>query len=278
MRLLHKRNSRIFNDKWYDVIFEKNVALERKDGALPSLLPKAMLDCESESCPRWSGFQHSRVGEFGYTLEHGIRRRRGYSHEDGVKRKAEVVRETRETQITLKLNIDGSGKSNISTSVGFLDHLLELFAKHGFFDLEVNATGDLHVDAHHTVEDVGICLGDAFREAVGEKIGMRRFGSFTVPMYEALAQIDLDLCGRSYLHYQTPLSYGKVGTFDVELAEEFFHGFVNHSGTTLHINVPYGTNRHHIIEAIFKGVAKALDISTSIDDRVSGVLSTKGTL
>ena len=195
-----------------------------------------------------------------------------------MERQTEVVRETRETQITLKLNIDGSGTSNINTGVGFLDHLLELFAKHGFFDLEVNATGDLHVDAHHTVEDVGICLGDAFRQAVGDKAGMRRFGSFTVPMYEALAQADLDLCGRSYLHYQTPLNYGKVGTFDVELAEEFFHGFVNHSGTTLHINVPYGTNRHHIIEAIFKAVAKALDISTSIDDRVSGVLSTKGTL
>ena len=195
-----------------------------------------------------------------------------------MKRTAEVVRETRETQITLKLNIDGSGESSISTGVGFFDHLLELFAKHGFFDLDVNATGDLHIDAHHTVEDVGICLGEAFKNAIGDKAGMRRFGSFTVPMYEALAQIDLDLCGRPYLHYQTPLSDGQVGTFDVELAEEFFHGFVNHSGTTLHINVPYGTNRHHIIEAIFKAVAKALDISTSIDDRVSGVLSTKGTL
>ena len=135
--------------------------------------------------------------------------RRGNCHGDGVERKAEVVRETRETQITLKLNIDGSGQSNISTGVGFLDHLLELFAKHGFFDLEVNAAGDLHVDAHHTVEDVGICLGEAFMNAVGDKAGMRRFGSFTVPMYEALAQVDLDLCGRSYLHYQTPLNHGK---------------------------------------------------------------------
>jgi len=195
-----------------------------------------------------------------------------------MKREAEIVRETRETQIRLKLNIDGSGKSNISTGVGFLDHLLELFAKHGFFDLDVKATGDLHVDDHHTVEDVGICLGEALKKAVGDKAGMRRFGSFAVPMYEALAQVDLDVCGRPYLLYRTPLRHGKVGTFDVELAEEFFHGFVNHSGTTLHINVPYGTNRHHIIEAIFKAVAKALDIATSIDDRVSGVLSTKGTL
>jgi len=195
-----------------------------------------------------------------------------------VKREAEIVRETRETQIKLKLNIDGTGTSQINTGVGFLDHMLELFAKHGFFDLEVNATGDLHVDDHHTVEDVGICLGEAIKEAVGDKVGMRRFGSFVVPMYEALARVDLDVCGRPYFHYNTPLSYGKVGTFDIELAEEFFHGFVNHSGTTLHINVPYGTNRHHIIEAIFKAVAKALDISTSIDPRVSGVLSTKGTL
>ncbi len=195
-----------------------------------------------------------------------------------MKREAEIVRETRETQIKLKLNIDGTGTSQINTGVGFLDHMLELFAKHGFFDLEVNATGDLHVDDHHTVEDVGICLGEAIKEAVGDKVGMRRFGSFVVPMYEALARVDLDVCGRPYFHYNTPLSYGKVGTFDTELAEEFFHGFVNHSGTTLHINVPYGTNRHHIIEAIFKAVAKALDISTSIDPRVSGVLSTKGML
>lgn len=195
-----------------------------------------------------------------------------------MKREAEIVRETRETQIKLKLNIDGTGTSQINTGVGFLDHMLELFAKHGFFDLEVNATGDLHVDDHHTVEDVGICLGEAIKEAVGDKVGMRRFGSFVVPMYEALARVDLDVCGRPYFHYNIPLSYGKVGTFDIELAEEFFHGFVNHSGTTLHINVPYGTNRHHIIEAIFKAVAKALDISTSIDERVSGVLSTKGTL
>ena len=195
-----------------------------------------------------------------------------------MKREAEIVRETRETQIKLKLNIDGTGTSQINTGVGFLDHMLELFAKHGFFDLEVNATGDLHVDDHHTVEDVGICLGEAIKQAVGDKAGMRRFGSFSVPMYEALARVDLDVCGRPYFHYNTPLSYGKVGTFDIELAEEFFHGFANHSGTTLHINVPYGTNRHHIIEAIFKSVAKALDISTSIDSRVTGVLSTKGML
>ena len=195
-----------------------------------------------------------------------------------MKRKAEITRETRETQIRLSLNLDGDGASNINTGVGFLDHMLELFAKHGFFDLEIEAEGDLHVDAHHTTEDVGICLGQAFQKAVGDKAGMRRFGSFTVPMYESLARVDLDICGRPYLHYETPLNFGKIGEFDIELAEEFFHGFVNNSGTTLHINVPYGTNQHHIIEAIFKAVAKALDIATRIDNRITGVHSTKGSL
>lgn len=193
-------------------------------------------------------------------------------------RRAEITRETNETQIRLTLNLDGDGTSNIKTDVGFLDHMLELFAKHGFFDLEIEAKGDLHVDAHHTTEDVGICLGQAIHKAVGDKAGMRRFGSFVVPMYESLAKVDLDICGRPYLHYETPLDFGKIGEFDIELAEEFFHGFVNSSGTTLHINVPYGTNQHHIIEAIFKAVAKALDIATQMDNRITGVHSTKGSL
>lgn len=193
-------------------------------------------------------------------------------------RTAEITRKTNETQIRLTLNLDGNGTSNIDTGVGFLDHMLELFAKHGFFDLEIDAKGDLHIDAHHTTEDVGICLGQAFQKAVGDKEGMRRFGSFTVPMYETLAKVDLDMCGRPYLHYETPLDFGKIGEFDIELSEEFFHGFVNNSGTTLHINVPYGTNQHHIIEAIFKAVAKALDIATQIDDRITGIHSTKGSL
>lgn len=193
-------------------------------------------------------------------------------------RKANITRETNETQIRLSLDLDGNGTSNIDTGVGFLDHMLELFAKHGFFDLEIEAKGDLHVDAHHTTEDVGICLGQACNKAVGDKAGMRRFGSFTVPMYETLARVDLDICGRPYLHYETPLDFGKIGEFDIELAEEFFHGFVNNSGTTLHINVPYGTNQHHIIEAIFKAVAKALDVATQMDKRITGVHSTKGSL
>ncbi len=195
-----------------------------------------------------------------------------------MSRQAEIARETAETRIRLRLNLDGTGLADINTGVGFLDHMLELFAKHGFFDLEVEATGDLHVDAHHTTEDVGICLGAALQKAVQDKIGMQRFGSFTVPMYESLAKVDLDVCGRPYLHYETPLTQGKVGDFDIELAEEFFHGFVNHSGTTLHINVPYGTNQHHIIESIFKAVAKALDVATRLDTRITGVLSTKGSL
>ena len=193
-------------------------------------------------------------------------------------RTAEIARETAETQIQLRLNLDGTGASTINTGVGFLDHMLELFAKHGFFDLEIEAKGDLHVDAHHTTEDVGICLGQALQKAVLDKTGMRRFGSFTVPMYEALAKVDLDVCGRPYLHYEAPLRDAKVCDFEVELTEEFFHGHVNHSGTTLHINVPYGTNQHHIIEAIFKAVAKALHIATRLDAHITGVLSTKGSL
>lgn len=195
-----------------------------------------------------------------------------------MNRTAKVARETAETRIQLRLNLDGTGTSTINTGVGFLDHMLELFAKHGFFDLAIEAKGDLHVDAHHTTEDVGICLGQAFQKAVLDKTGMRRFGSFTVPMYESLAKVDLDVCGRPYLHYAAPLREVKVGDFDVELAEEFFHGFVNHSGTTLHINVPYGTNQHHILEAIFKAVAKSLHIATRLDAHITGVLSTKGSL
>ncbi len=193
-------------------------------------------------------------------------------------RTAEIARNTAETRIRLQLDLDGTGASDINTGVGFLDHMLELFAKHGFFDLEIQAEGDLHVDAHHTTEDVGICLGQALQKAVLDKAGMQRFGSFTVPMYESLAKVDLDVCGRPFLYYETPLASGKVGDFDIELTEEFFHGFVNHSGTTLHINVPYGTNQHHIIEAIFKAVAKALHIATRLDERITGVLSTKGSL
>lgn len=189
-----------------------------------------------------------------------------------------VERDTKETQIKLQFKLDGEGKSRINTSVGFLDHMLELFARHGFFDLEIEAKGDIHVDFHHTVEDIGICLGKALSDAIGDKAGIRRFGSCTVPMYEALATVNLDLCGRPYLVYNSPLDSGKIGEFDAELVEEFLHGFVDNSRATLHVNVHYGTNRHHIAEAIFKAFAKALDQAITLDERISGVLSTKGVL
>lgn len=189
-----------------------------------------------------------------------------------------IARKTGETDIALTLDLDGAGVSSASTSVGFLDHMLDLFTKHGFFDLTVEGTGDTHVDFHHTVEDVGICLGQAVDRALGDKAGIRRFGGETVPMYEAIATVNLDLCGRPFIAWNTPLDAGKIGDFDAELAEEFFHGFVNNAGATLHVNVPYGTNRHHIVEAVFKAFGRALNQATRIDERVVGVLSTKGSL
>ena len=190
----------------------------------------------------------------------------------------EIARKTGETDIALTLDLDGTGVSKASTSVGFLDHMLDLFTKHGFFDLTVEGTGDTHVDFHHTVEDVGICLGQAVNKALGDKAGIRRFGGETVPMYEAIATVNLDLCGRPFIAWNTPLDGGKIGDFDAELAEEFFHGFVNNAGATMHVNVPYGTNRHHIVEAVFKAFGRALKQATRIDERVVGVLSTKGSL
>jgi imidazoleglycerol-phosphate dehydratase len=195
-----------------------------------------------------------------------------------VARTGEIARKTGETDITLALDLDGSGVSDVSTGVGFLDHMLDLFTKHGFFGLTVRGSGDTHVDFHHTVEDVGICLGQAVDQALGDKAGIRRFGGETVPMYEAIATVNLDLCGRPYIAWNTPLDGGKIGDFDAELAEEFFHGFVNNAGATLHVNVPYGVNRHHIVEAVFKAFGRALNQATRVDDRVVGVLSTKGSL
>lgn len=191
---------------------------------------------------------------------------------------AEIARSTRETQITLKLNLDGSGLADVTTGVGFLDHMLELVSKHGFFDLVISAKGDTHVDFHHTVEDVGICLGMGVARALGDKSGIRRFGDATVPMYEALGSVHIDLCGRPFVAFRTPLDGGKVGDFDVELVEEFFHGFANHAGATIHLNCPYGSNRHHIIESLFKAFARALHEATRKDERIVGVLSSKGTL
>ncbi len=191
---------------------------------------------------------------------------------------AEIKRTTKETDISLELNIDGEGISDIDTGVGFFDHMLTLFSRHGFLDLRLKATGDIEVDYHHTVEDVGICLGQAVAKAAGDKAGIRRFGSCTIPMGESLATVNMDLCDRPFLVFNVPLDKPKVGTADVELVDEFLHAFTNHSGATLHVNLAYGSNTHHIIEAIFKALGRALDQATSKDERIQGVLSTKGTL
>ena len=195
-----------------------------------------------------------------------------------TERRAEIKRTTKETDIIIELNIDGDGVSEISTGVGFFDHILTLFSRHGFFDLKIKAAGDLEVDQHHTVEDVGICLGQAFAKAFGDKAGIRRFGNTTIPMGESLANVVLDLCDRPFLVYNVHTENSKVGEFDVELIEEFFYAFVNNCGATLHINLAYGNNTHHIIEAIFKAFGRAMDQATSKDERIKGVLSTKGVL
>ena len=193
-------------------------------------------------------------------------------------RSANIERVTNETRIRLELNIDGCGKGAICTSVPFLDHMLNLFARHGLFDLTVEASGDIDIDFHHTVEDIGIVLGEAFKQALGEKKGIRRYGQATVPMDETLASVAIDISGRPCLVYHVSLPKVKIGEFDVELAREFFQAFVNHCGLNLHINVMYGENVHHIIEACFKAVARAMDVATQLDPRVEGVLSTKGVL
>jgi imidazoleglycerol-phosphate dehydratase len=191
---------------------------------------------------------------------------------------ATVKRTTKETDISIELNIDGTGACEISTGVGFFDHMMTLFSRHGFLDLKFKAVGDTEVDYHHTVEDVGICLGQAVVKACGDKAGIRRFGNSTIPMGESLATVAIDLCDRPFLVFNASLEKSKVGDFDVELVEEFLHAFTNHSGATLHVNLLYGSNTHHIIEAIFKALGRALDQATSKDERIQGVLSTKGTL
>jgi len=191
---------------------------------------------------------------------------------------AEVKRTTKETDISIELNIDGTGACEINTGVGFFDHMMTLFSRHGFLDLKLKAVGDTEVDYHHTVEDVGICLGQAVIKACGDKAGIRRFGNSTIPMGESLATVAIDLCDRPFLVFNASLDRPKVGDFDVELVEEFLHAFTNHSGATLHVNLLYGSNTHHMIEAIFKALGRALDQATSKDERIQGVLSTKGTL
>lgn len=193
-------------------------------------------------------------------------------------RSTEIERITSETQVALKLNIDGTGQASINTTVAFLDHMLHLFARHGQFDLSVQAHGDIDIDFHHTVEDIGIVLGQAFRQALGDKQGIARYGTARVPMDEALADVSVDLSGRPYLVYNVPLPKVKVGDFDAELAREFFQAFANTCGCNLHLNLLYGENVHHIIEACFKGFGRALDSATALNPRLAGVMSTKGVL
>ncbi len=193
-------------------------------------------------------------------------------------RKATTGRKTKETEITVSLTIDGAGTANIATSIPFLDHMLELLARHGLFDISMTAKGDIEVDYHHTVEDVGIALGECFKKALGDCKGIRRYGESSVPMDESLASVVLDICNRPSLVFNAPPLQGKVGTFDCELVKEFFNAFAYNCGIALHIKVPYGDNTHHIIEAIFKAFARALDMATSLDQRISGVMSTKGVL
>ncbi len=195
-----------------------------------------------------------------------------------MKRTVTIDRTTNETKINLTLNLDGRGEHQIESGVPFFDHMVAQIARHGFFDLQISARGDLEVDAHHTVEDIGICLGEAYKKALGDKVGVRRYGRGTMPMHEALAAVVLDFSGRPFLVYNVPLPKTQVGSFDLELVEEFFTAFCNHAGANVHVNLAYGDNLHHIVEAVFKAFARALDEATQFDPRVEGVLSSKGTL
>jgi imidazoleglycerol-phosphate dehydratase len=193
-------------------------------------------------------------------------------------RRAEVRRKTKETAVVLKLNLDGSGKHSVVTGIPFFDHMLSLLAYHSRMDLSVKAKGDIGVDAHHTVEDVGICLGDGIRKALGEAKGIQRYGATMIPMDETLVSIALDVSMRPCLVFQMKLRRSKIGTFDPELVEEFFKALCNHARVTLHINLLYGRNSHHMVEAVFKGFGRALRAAVSVDPRSSRVPSTKGVL
>jgi imidazoleglycerol-phosphate dehydratase len=193
-------------------------------------------------------------------------------------RRAKAERKTKETEITVDLDLDGSGAADIETGMPFFNHMLEIFARHGLFDLKLKAKGDIEVDYHHTVEDVGLTLGQAFKRALGDKQGISRFGEASVPLDETLAQAVVDLSGRPYLSYNVKVRPGRVGDFDTDLPHEFFQAFANQLGMNLHIDVPRGENPHHIIEACFKALARAMEKATRIDQRIKGVLSTKGSL
>jgi len=194
-------------------------------------------------------------------------------------RKAEVTRNTTETQIRVAINLDGTGVAKLATGIGFFDHMLDQIARHGLIDLEIDAKGDLHIDGHHTVEDVGITLGQAMAKAVGDKKGLRRYGHAYVPLDEALSRVVIDFSGRPGLHMRVDFKSGMIGALDTQLVYEFFQGFSNHAGVTLHIDNLHGDNAHHQCETIFKAFARALRMALEIDPRASGVIpSTKGSL
>ena len=193
-------------------------------------------------------------------------------------RTAEIKRKTAETDITAALTIDGTGKSDITTGIGFFDHMLILFTKHGFFDLNLAVDGDLYVDGHHTVEDAGIVLGQALTKALGDKSGIKRYGTAFVPMDEALIMVSLDISGRPFLAFDVEIPRERIGNFDSELTEEFLRALAVHAGLTLHVKMLAGKNAHHIVEGVFKALGRALDEATRKDERIVGVMSTKGML
>lgn len=193
-------------------------------------------------------------------------------------RTATLARKTAETDINLVLSLDGTGKTQVATGVGFFDHMLTLWTKHGLFDLQLKADGDLNVDCHHTIEDTGIVLGQSFAKALGDKAGIKRYGTAFVPMDEALVMVSLDISGRPYLVYDVDVSAGMIGNYDSEMTEEFLRAFAFNAGLTLHVKLLHGKNAHHIVEAVFKALGRALDEATRKDERIVGVMSTKGML
>ena len=193
-------------------------------------------------------------------------------------REAKIVRKTNETDIELYLKLEGNGLAKVESGIGFFNHMLDLFCKHGFLDLDLKCQGDLDVDGHHTIEDIGIVLGQAVKQALGHKEGIVRYSTIFTPMDEVLTMISLDLSGRPYLYFDVPLSREYVGSFETELLEEFLRAFAYNAGITLHIKLIHGENNHHIMESIFKGLGRALNEATTISPKIKGVLSTKGTL
>lgn len=194
------------------------------------------------------------------------------------KRVATIKRETKETKIDITINIDGSGKSVLSTGIGFFDHMLTHIARHGFFDLEITSVGDLHIDCHHSIEDIGIVLGKCIREAIGDKVGIKRYGSCILPMDETLVLCAVDLSGRPYLNFDVDFTMERLGGMDLEMVREFFMAIAVHAGMNLHIKLLDGTNNHHIVEGVFKAFGNALDQATLYDERIVGTRSTKGML